>query len=64
MSGDLDRLRRFDWGSFGVAFSIVFGSRVRGRGFRRDWDVAVWVEDLERVVDLQYALGFSSYINS
>jgi predicted nucleotidyltransferase len=57
VSEDLDRLRRFDWGRFGVVFSIVFGSRVRGRGFRRDWDVAVWVEGLERVVDLQYALA-------
>ena len=57
VSEDFDKLKRFGWGGFGVVFAIVFGSRVRGRGFKRDWDIAVWFEDVENVVDLQYALA-------
>ena len=57
VDGVVDRLRVFDWSSFGVVFAIVFGSSVSGKGFKRDVDVAVWIDDPEKAVDLQYALS-------
>ena len=50
-------MKGFRWGDFEVAFAVVFGSRLRGRVFKGDWDIAVWLEDPERAVDLKYALA-------
>ena len=54
VDGVVDRLRVFDWSSFGVVFAIVFGSNVSGKGFKRDVDVAVCIDDPEKAVDRQY----------
>jgi predicted nucleotidyltransferase len=53
----VDRLRAFDWSKFGAAFAVVFGSSVSGKGFKRDIDVAVWIDDLENAVEIQHALS-------
>ena len=57
MSEVLDRLKGFRWEDFEVAFAVVFGSRLSGRVFKGDWDIAVWLEDPERAIDLKYALA-------
>ena len=61
VDGVVDRLRVFDWSSFGVVFAIVFGSSISGRGFKRDVDIAVWIDDPEKAVDLQYALSRAAH---
>jgi len=64
MEQSLDTLKSFNWKDFGVAFAVLFGSRVSGNVFRGDWDIAVWLEELKgfdelfaRVADLQYSLS-------
>ncbi|GAB6947010.1 nucleotidyltransferase domain-containing protein [Vulcanisaeta sp. JCM 16161] len=50
-------LRLFPWSDYGVVFAILFGSRVWGKVVKGDWDVAVWLTDVNRDLDLQYALA-------
>ena len=57
MGEALEKLRRFRWEDFGVAFAVLFGSRLRGRVLKGDWDIAVWLDDPERAADLQHALA-------
>ena len=53
----VNSLRAFPWGDYGVYFALLFGSRVSGRVIKGDWDIAVWLKDTERDIDLQYALA-------
>jgi predicted nucleotidyltransferase len=53
----ISRLKVFNWSSFGVIFAIAFGSSISGKGFKWDVDIAVWLDDLEKAVDLQYFLS-------
>ncbi|KUO86243.1 MAG: DNA polymerase III subunit beta [Caldivirga sp. MG_3] len=55
--GGLSRLGSFPWRDYGVVFSLLFGSRLSGRLVKGDWDVAVWLEDVNAAVDLQWALA-------
>jgi hypothetical protein len=52
-------LSNFPWKVHNVRFAILFGSRVTGKGFRWDWDFAVYFSDfkLEYIADLVYALS-------
>jgi predicted nucleotidyltransferase len=64
MEQSLETLKSFNWKDFGVAFAVLFGSRVRGNVFKGDWDIAAWLEEpggidaqFSRVADLQYSLA-------
>ena len=48
-------LREFPWSSYDVVFAILFGSRAWGRVVKGDWDIAIWLTDTDKYVDLQYA---------
>ncbi|WP_054856581.1 nucleotidyltransferase domain-containing protein [Vulcanisaeta sp. JCM 16159] len=50
-------LRLFPWSDYGVVFAVLFGSRVWGRVVKGDWDITVWLADVNRDLDLQYALA-------
>ncbi|AET33955.1 nucleotidyltransferase domain-containing protein [Pyrobaculum ferrireducens] len=54
---DIEKLRLFPWREFSVVFSVLFGSRAWGRAVKSDWDIGVWLEDVDRDVDLLYALA-------
>jgi predicted nucleotidyltransferase len=45
-------LRSFPWAKYGVVFSVLFGSRAWGRAVKGDWDIGVWLEDVDRDLDL------------
>ncbi|MCG2863994.1 MAG: nucleotidyltransferase domain-containing protein [Vulcanisaeta sp.] len=53
----IDRLRKFQWGEYGVVLAVLFGSRLGGRVVKGDWDLAVWLDDADKALDLQYALA-------
>ncbi|WP_238375039.1 nucleotidyltransferase domain-containing protein [Vulcanisaeta thermophila] len=50
-------LREFPWRDYGVVFAVLYGSRAWGGVVKGDWDIAVYLEDVERDADLQYALA-------
>lgn len=50
-------LKSFPWREYGVVFAVLFGSRARGRAFKGDWDIAVWLTDVEKDVDLLSGLA-------
>ncbi|ABW02423.1 nucleotidyltransferase domain-containing protein [Caldivirga maquilingensis] len=50
-------LGEFPWRNYGVVFAVLYGSRAWGGVVKGDWDIAVYLEDAERDVDLQYALA-------
>ena len=54
---DINVLREFPWSSYDVVFAILFGSRAWGRVVKGDWDIAVWLTDTDKYIDLQYALS-------
>jgi hypothetical protein len=35
----IDRLRKFQWGEYGVVLAVLFGSRLGGRVVKGDWDL-------------------------
>lgn len=37
--------------------AVLFGSRAWGRSFKGDWNIGVWLSDVERDVDLLHALA-------
>jgi len=45
-----NRLKRFRWEDFGVVLCCCFGFRVRGRGFKRDWGIALRIGDVEKLL--------------
>ncbi len=53
----VDVLRSFPWDKYGVVFAVLFGSRAWGKAFKGDWDIGVWLTDVEKDVDLLYALA-------
>ena len=53
----IEYLRLFPWSDYGVVFALLFGSRAWGRVFKGDWDIAVWLSDVDKDIDLQYALA-------
>ncbi|WP_052885787.1 nucleotidyltransferase domain-containing protein [Vulcanisaeta distributa] len=54
---NINELRLFPWSNYGVVFTILFGSRAWGRIVKGDWDIAVWLIDIDKYVDLQYSLS-------
>ncbi|MCY0891564.1 MAG: nucleotidyltransferase domain-containing protein [Pyrobaculum arsenaticum] len=50
-------LKDFPWDRYGVVFAVLFGSRAWGRAVKGDWDIAVWLVDVDLAVDIQYALA-------
>ncbi len=58
MDMNINELRLFPWSNYGVVFAILFGSRAwGGRIVKGDWDIAVWLIDIDKYVDLQYSLS-------
>jgi len=53
----LERLKSFRWRTSGSSSRSFFGSRLSGRVFKGGWDIAVWLDDLGRAAELQYALA-------
>ncbi len=53
----INNLMSFPWSDYGVVFAVLFGSRVWGRVVKGDWDVGAWLTDVDRDLDLQYALA-------
>ncbi len=54
----INALKSFPWSDYGVVFAVLFGSRAwGGRVVKGDWDFAAWLSDVDRDLDLQYALA-------